>query len=104
MKKKLNIPKDFWEDFKDRKDFDEFFGELFQEAINQMLKGEMTDHLGYEKNSKDGDNRGLMILQKESCIILGLISNNHRRSFLADAKLMKKNGYYWSLKVNCSNL
>ena len=25
MKKKLNIPKDFWKDFKDRKDFDEFF-------------------------------------------------------------------------------
>ena len=48
MKKKLNIPKDFWKDFKDRKDFDEFFGELFQEGINQMLKGEMTDHLGYE--------------------------------------------------------
>jgi len=42
MKKKLNIPKDFWKDFKDRKDFDEFFGELFQEGINQMLKGEMT--------------------------------------------------------------
>jgi len=56
MKKKLNIPKDFWKDFKDRKDFDEFFGELFQEGINQKLKGEMTDHLGYEKNSKDGDN------------------------------------------------
>jgi len=35
MKKKLNIPKDFWKDFKDRKDFDEFFGELFQEGINQ---------------------------------------------------------------------
>ncbi len=58
MKKKLNIPKDFWKDFKDRKDFDEFFGELFQEGINQMLKGEMTDHLGYEKNSKEGDNSG----------------------------------------------
>ena len=58
MKKKLNIPKDFWKDFKDRKDFDEFFGELFQEGVNQMLKGEMTDHLGYEKNSKDGDNSG----------------------------------------------
>ena len=58
MKKKLNIPKDFWKDFKDRKDFDEFFGELFQEGINQMLKGEMSDHLGYEKNSKDGDNSG----------------------------------------------
>jgi len=58
MKKKLNIPKDFWKDFKDRKDFDDFFGELFKEGINQMLKAEMTDHLGYEKNSKEGDNSG----------------------------------------------
>ena len=58
MKKKLNIPKDFWKDFKDRKDFDEFFNELFKEGINQMLKAEMTDHLGYEKNAKEGDNSG----------------------------------------------
>jgi len=58
MKKKLNIPKDFWKDFKDRKDFDEFFSELFKEGISQMLKAEMTDHLGYEKNAKEGDNSG----------------------------------------------
>ncbi len=58
MKKKLNIPKGFWEDFKNRKDFDDFFGELFKEGLNEMLKAEMTDHLGYEKNSKEGDNSG----------------------------------------------
>ena len=48
MKKKLDIPKDFWKDFKDRKDFDDFFSDLFKEGVNQMLKAEMTDHLGYE--------------------------------------------------------
>ena len=58
MKKKLNIPKDFWKDFKDRKDFDEFFSELFKEGIDQMLKAEMTDHLGYEKHEKEGENSG----------------------------------------------
>ncbi len=58
MEKKLNIPKDFWKDFKDRKDFDKFFSELFKEGINQMLKAEMTDHLGYEKHSKEGNNTG----------------------------------------------
>jgi len=58
LKKKLNIPRDFWKEFKDRKDFDEFFNELFKEGINQMLKVEMTDHLGYEKHSKEGDNSG----------------------------------------------
>jgi len=58
MKKILDIPKNFWKDFKDRKDFDEFFNELFKEGINQMHKAEMTDHLGYEKHSKEGDNSG----------------------------------------------
>ena len=58
MKKKLNIPKEFWKDFKDRKDFDEFFSELFKEGISQMLNAEMTDHLGYEKHSKEGENSG----------------------------------------------
>jgi len=58
MEKKLNIPKDFWKDFKDRKDFDKFFSELFKEGINQMLKAEMTDHLGYEKHSIEGNNTG----------------------------------------------
>jgi len=58
MKKKLDIPKEFWKDFKDRKDFDEFFNELFKEGINQLLKAEMTDHLGYEKHSKEGENSG----------------------------------------------
>jgi transposase-like protein len=58
MKMKLNIPEDFWKDFKDRKDFDEFFSEHFKVGINQMLKAEMTDHLGYEKHSKEGENSG----------------------------------------------
>lgn len=58
MKKKLNIPKDFWKDLKDRKDFGEFFNELFKDGINQMLKAEITHHPGYDKNSKEGDNSG----------------------------------------------
>ena len=58
MKKKLDIPKDFQKDFKDRKDFDEFFSGFFKESINQMLKTEMTDHLGQEKHSNEGDNSG----------------------------------------------
>ncbi len=58
MKKKLNIPKEFWKDFKGREDFDEFFSGLFKEGLNQMLKAEMTDHLGYEKHSKEGENSG----------------------------------------------
>jgi hypothetical protein len=47
MEKKLNFPKDFWKDLKDRKDFDEFLRELSKEFIKQKLKAEMSDHLGY---------------------------------------------------------
>ena len=36
MKKKRNIPKDFWKDFTDRKDFDEYFSELFKEDFNKI--------------------------------------------------------------------
>jgi len=33
MKKKLEIPKDFWKDFKDRKDFDEFFSDNLKDNL-----------------------------------------------------------------------
>lgn len=58
MKKKLNIPKDFWKGFKGREDFDDFFSELFKEGVNQMLKAEMSNHLGYEKHAKEGEHSG----------------------------------------------
>jgi transposase-like protein len=57
--KRLNIPKDFCKDLKDRKDFDEFFSELFKEDINQILKAEMIYHLDYEKHSKEGEKSSL---------------------------------------------
>lgn len=30
-----------------------FFSELFKLGIKQMLKAQMTDHLGYEKSSEE---------------------------------------------------
>jgi hypothetical protein len=43
MEKKIDILKDFWKDFKVRKDFDEFFSKFLKEGINQMFKVKMTD-------------------------------------------------------------
>jgi len=37
MKKKLNIPKDFWKDFKDRKDFDASKLESFLTYVPHQL-------------------------------------------------------------------
>lgn len=42
-KKNLDIPKDFSNSFNEKNYFKEFFNDLRQEGINQMLKAEMTD-------------------------------------------------------------
>ena len=37
----------------------QIMGDFFKEGISQMLKAEMTDHLGYKKNAKEGNNCGI---------------------------------------------
>ena len=56
--KKLPIPKDFFKQFKNKEEFTSFFNDLFKEGVEEMLKGEMDEHLGYEKHSKEGHNTG----------------------------------------------
>ncbi len=56
--KKLPIPKDFFKQFKNREEFHTFFNSLFKEGVEEMLKGELDEHLGYEKHSKEGNNSG----------------------------------------------
>lgn len=56
--RKLNFPPDFFRQFKTQSDFEDFFGELYKEGIQQMLRGEMDEHLGYEKHSSLGINSG----------------------------------------------
>jgi putative transposase len=56
--KKLPIPKDFFKQFKNKEEFQSFFNNLFKEGVEEMLKGELDEHLGYEKHSKEGNNSG----------------------------------------------
>jgi putative transposase len=56
--RKLNFPPDFFRQFKTQSDFEDFFGELYKEGVQQMLIAEMDEHLGYEKHSPLGINSG----------------------------------------------
>lgn len=52
------LPKDFFKQFKSKEDFHSFFNQLFKQGVEEMLKGELDEHLGYEKHSKEGHNSG----------------------------------------------
>jgi putative transposase len=60
MDKKQNtpLPKDFFKQFKDKADFQSFFTDLYKQGVEEMLRAELDDHLGYEKHSKEGHNSG----------------------------------------------
>ena len=53
-----HFPKDFFKQFKSKEDFQSFFSELYKQGVEQMLQGELDEHLGYEKHSKEGHNSG----------------------------------------------
>lgn len=42
------LPKDFFKQFKSKEDFHSFFNQLFKQGVEEMLKGELDEHLGYE--------------------------------------------------------
>ena len=52
------FPKEFFKQFKNKDQFHSFFNELFKEGVQQMLKAELDDHLGYQKHSSEGNNSG----------------------------------------------
>lgn len=52
------FPKDFFKQFKSKEDFQSFFTDLYKQGVEEMLKGELDEHLGYEKHSKEGHNSG----------------------------------------------
>ncbi|WP_083729623.1 IS256 family transposase [[Flexibacter] sp. ATCC 35208] len=52
------FPKDFFKQFKSKEEFHTFFNGLFKQGIEEMLKAELDDHLGYEKHSPEGRNSG----------------------------------------------
>jgi len=59
----MDIPKDllskeFLSQFKTAEEVDAFLRKLHTHVYEQMLEGEMDNHLGYEKNSVEGNNTG----------------------------------------------
>ena len=52
------LPKDFFKQFKDKETFQTFFNSLFKQGIEEMLKGELDEHLGYSKHAVEGYNSG----------------------------------------------
>jgi putative transposase len=52
------FPKDFFKQFKSKEEFNGFFTDLFKQGIQEMLQGELDEHLGYQKHSTNGYNSG----------------------------------------------
>ena len=50
--------KEFFKQFKNKEEFHSFFNSLFKQGVEEMLKAELDEHLGYEKHSPDGRNSG----------------------------------------------
>lgn len=52
------LSKEFLSQFKTEEDVSRFLKDLHAQVFEQMLQGEMDAHLGYEKNSSEGNNTG----------------------------------------------
>src|SRR5260221_11191127 len=57
-KEQSNFPKDFFKQFKSKEEFQSFFSDLYKQGVEEMLKGELDEHLGYEKHSPECRNSG----------------------------------------------
>jgi putative transposase len=53
-----SLPKDFFKQFKTASDIENFFQQLFKRGVQELLQGEMDNHLGYEKHSPEGIKSG----------------------------------------------
>lgn len=52
------FPKGFFKQFKSKENFQDYFNSLFKQGIEEMLQGELDEHLGYSKHSTEGYNTG----------------------------------------------
>lgn len=57
-KKEDLFPKGFFRQFKDKDSFQHYFNSIFKQGIEEMLQGEMDEHLGYSKHTTQGYNTG----------------------------------------------
>ncbi len=54
----LNLPKDFFKQFKNKDQFNDFFASFLKEGVEAMLRAELDEHLGYDKHSVEGYQSG----------------------------------------------
>lgn len=52
------FPKGFFKQFKDKDSFQDYFNSIFKQGVEEMLQGEMDEHLGYSKHTTEGYNSG----------------------------------------------
>lgn len=50
--KKLDIPKELVSQLKTQSDVEDLIGGIYKQLVEQMLQGEMDEHLGYSKNDR----------------------------------------------------
>lgn len=50
--KKLDIPKELISQLKTQSDVEDLVGGIYKQLVEQMLQGEMDEHLGYSKNDR----------------------------------------------------
>ena len=53
-----SLPEDFFARFKTMEELNNFMSSLFKRGVEKMLEGELTDHLGYNKNNSLGNGSG----------------------------------------------
>jgi putative transposase len=51
------LPKDFFKQFKNKEEFNSFFNQLFKQGVEEMLRGELDEHLGYQKTAPREETR-----------------------------------------------
>jgi len=49
---KPELDKDFLSQFKTQHDLNDYFSQMYKQALEQLLQGEMDNHLGFEKNQR----------------------------------------------------
>jgi putative transposase len=52
------FPKGFFKQFKSKESFQDYFSSLFKQGIEEMLQGELDEHLGYLKHDREGYKTG----------------------------------------------
>lgn len=57
-KEELNLPDEFFDQFKSQSDLENFLSKIFKQGVNQLLRAEMNEHLGYKKYEPKGRNSG----------------------------------------------